>query len=161
MNPGAGSDVQAVRDFSIAVNANYEKAHYKDFVGCFIFTNITGQVNCGTINGVQLARLPNFQIRVTPQDIQTFNWGTLTEFVAYEHIGQHFQDNTGLNPLGSYYDLGAGIVADIGDQLAAASSRLKPDQSVWFDRGQRPRGRERRAEQCWFRTVDRWPRGQH
>jgi hypothetical protein len=38
----------------------------------------------------------------------------LTEFVTYEHIGQHFQDNTGLNPLGSYYDLGAGIVALIG-----------------------------------------------
>lgn len=49
-----------------------------------------------------------------PSDTQTFNWGSLTEFVAYEHIGQHYQDSTGLNPLGSYYDLGAGIVADIG-----------------------------------------------
>ena len=47
--------------------------------------------------------------------MQTFSWGTLTESVTYEHIGQHYQDQTGLNPLGSYYDLGAGIVADIGD----------------------------------------------
>jgi outer membrane receptor protein involved in Fe transport len=114
VNPGADSDVGAIRDFSIAVNANYEKAHYKDFLGCFIFTDINKVTQCGTINGVQLARLPNLQIRVTPQDIQTFGWGTLTEFVTYEHIGQHFQDQTGLNPLGSYYDLGAGIIANIG-----------------------------------------------
>jgi hypothetical protein len=115
VNPGADSDVGAIKDFSIAVNANYEKAHYKDFLGCFIFTDINKVTQCGTINGVQLARLPNLQIRVTPQDIQTFGWGTLTEFVTYEHIGQHFQDQTGLNPLGSYYDLGAGIVANVGD----------------------------------------------
>jgi outer membrane receptor protein involved in Fe transport len=115
VNPGADSDIQAIRDFSIAVNANYERAHYKDFVGCFIFTDINKVVQCGDINGVQLARLPNFQIRVTPQDVQTFSWGSLTEFVSYEHIGQHFQDQTGQNPLGSYYDLGAGIVGKYGD----------------------------------------------
>ena len=115
VNPFADSDVQPVKDFKIAVNANYEKAHYKDYDGCFVYTNISGQVVCGTINGVQLARLPNLQIRVTPSDMQVFNWGSLTESVTYEHIGQHYQDSTGLNPLGSYYDLGAGIVADVGD----------------------------------------------
>jgi hypothetical protein len=114
VNPGADSDVQAIRDFSISVNANYENAKYKDYNGCFLYTNILNQRVCGTINGVQLARLPKFRVSVTPQDVQTFNWGSLTEFVTYEHIGQHFQDNTGLNPLGSYYDLGAGIVALIG-----------------------------------------------
>jgi hypothetical protein len=115
VNPLAGSDVQPVRDFKIALNANYEKAHYKDYEGCFVYTNISGQVICGSINGVQLARLPNLQIRVTPSDMQVFNWGSLTESVTYEHIGQHYQDSTGLNPLGSYYDLGAGIVADVGE----------------------------------------------
>jgi hypothetical protein len=108
------------------VNANYEHAHYKDFIGCFIFTDINGVTQCGTINGVQLARLPDLQIRVTPQDIQNFGWGSLTEFVTYEHIGQHFQDQTGLNPLGSYYDLGAGIIANIGDnwQIRLLGSNL-------------------------------------
>lgn len=43
VNPGADSDVQAVRDFKITVNANYEKAHYKDFLGCFTYKNINGQ----------------------------------------------------------------------------------------------------------------------
>ena len=115
VNPLAGSDVQPLKDFKITVNANYENAHYKDYNGCYVYTNIDGKVICGAINGVQLARLPKSQYRITPSDTQTFDWGKLTEFVAYEHIGQHYQDNTGLNPLVSYYDLGAGIVAEVGD----------------------------------------------
>ena len=114
VNPFADSDAQALRDLSLSVNANYEDAHYKDYQGCFIYTDINKVVQCGTINGVQLARLPKWQIRVTPQDIQLFSWGSLTEFMTYEHIGEHYQDQTGLNPLGSYYTLGAGIVAEIG-----------------------------------------------
>jgi hypothetical protein len=126
VNPGAGSDVQAIQDFKITVNANYEKAHYKDYKGCFIYNDINGNTICGTINGVQLARLPKMQIRVTPSDMQVFNWGTVTEFVVYEHVGQHYQDQTGLNPLGSYYDLGAGIVATVGDnwELRVMGSNL-------------------------------------
>ena len=126
VNPGAGSDIQAIQDFKITVNANYENAHYKDYQGCAIYTNITGQVVCGVVNGNQLSRLPKMQIRVTPSDTQTMSWGTLTEFVAYEHIGQHYQDFTNLNPLGTYYDLGAGIVADIGDnwQIRLLGSNL-------------------------------------
>ena len=114
VNPGAGSDVQAIQDFKITINANYEKAKYKDFAGCAIYNDINGVKQCSLINGNQLSRLPKFQFRVTPSDMQTMGWGTLTEFVAYEHVGQHYQDFTNQNPLGSYYDLGAGIVADIG-----------------------------------------------
>jgi outer membrane receptor protein involved in Fe transport len=114
VNPFAGSDSQPLKDFKIAVNANYMDGHYKDFQGCYIYTSITGEVVCGTINGQPLARTPKLAISVTPSDVQVFSWGTLTESVTYEHIGQHYQDQTGLNPLGTYYDLAAGIVADIG-----------------------------------------------
>jgi hypothetical protein len=116
VNPLAGSDSSAAREFKITLNANYENAHYKDFKGCFVYTDINGNVVCGTINGVQLARLPKFQYRITPGDTQDFGWGTLTEFLTYEHIGQHYQDSTGLNPLGSYYDVSAGIVAKVGER---------------------------------------------
>ena len=115
VNPLADADLEALQTFKITVNANYVDEKYKDFQGCFIYTNIQNQVICGTINGQPLARTPNLQIRVTPSDMQTWGWGTLTEYMAYEHIGQHYQDGTGLNPLGSYYDLAAGIVATIGD----------------------------------------------
>jgi outer membrane receptor protein involved in Fe transport len=126
VNPFAGFDLQAVRDFKIAVNAEYEKAHYKDFEGCYFYQDITGKTICGSINGQQLARLPNFQIRVTPSDTQIFSWGSVTEYVTYEHVGQHYQDNTGLNPLPSYYDLAAGIVSELGDnwEIRLAGSNL-------------------------------------
>ena len=116
VNPLAGSDSSAARELKITLNANYENAHYKDFKGCFVYTDINGNVICGTINGVQLARLPKFQYRITPSDTQTMGWGTLTEFLTYEHIGQHYKDSTGLNPLGSYYDVSAGIVAKVGER---------------------------------------------
>jgi outer membrane receptor protein involved in Fe transport len=116
VNPLADMDLQALQTFKIQVNANYENAKYKDFVGCALYNNINGQTICGSVNGNQLARLPKFQVRVTPSDMQAFSWGTVTEYVMYEHVGQHYQDDTNLNPLGSYYDLGAGIIASVGEQ---------------------------------------------
>ncbi|HEV7612349.1 MAG TPA: TonB-dependent receptor plug domain-containing protein [Steroidobacteraceae bacterium] len=126
VNPFAGFDFQPLRDFKIAVNAEYEKAHYKDFQGCYFYQDINLVTRCGTINGQPLARLPDFQIRVTPSDTQIFSWGSLTEYVTYEHVGRHFQDNTGLNPLPAYYDLAAGIVAEFGDnwEIRAMGSNL-------------------------------------
>jgi outer membrane receptor protein involved in Fe transport len=115
VNPFATSSNQALAAFKITVNGIVEHGYYKDFQGCYIYQNIQLQTVCGTINGQQLARLPNAQVRVTPSDTQLFSWGTLTEEVIYEHIGQHYQDNTGLLPLHSYYDLGAGIDARIGE----------------------------------------------
>jgi TonB dependent receptor/TonB-dependent Receptor Plug Domain len=115
VNPFATSDNPLVGAFKITVNGIYEKAHYKDFQGCFVYTDINGNTICGTINGVQLARLPKYQYRLTPSDTQQMSWGTLTEQLTYEYIGQHYQDGTGLNPLNSYYDLAAGIDAKVGE----------------------------------------------
>ncbi len=122
VNPFAAVDNQMLKTFKVTVNGNYENAHYKDFLGCFIYTDVNGNVVCGSANGVQLARLPKFQIRVTPEDTQVFGWGSITEYLTYEHIGQHYQDQTGLNPLGSYYDLSAGIVANYGENWEARLS---------------------------------------
>jgi outer membrane cobalamin receptor len=126
VSPFAASDNQALSAFKISVNGNYEKAHYKDFQGCYIYQNIQGQTVCGTINGQQLARLPDMKVLITPSDTQTFSWGTLTEWLQYEHVGQHYQDNTGLLPLHSYYDLGGGALARIGDswEIALRGSNL-------------------------------------
>jgi outer membrane receptor protein involved in Fe transport len=126
VNPLAAMDSQPLKSFKITVNANWENAHYKDFPGCFIYKDINQVTQCGSINGVQLARLPKFQVRVTPEDTQEFAWGTITEYLTYEHIGQHYQDETGLNPLGTYYDLAAGAVANYGEnwEFRVAGSNL-------------------------------------
>jgi outer membrane receptor protein involved in Fe transport len=126
VNPGADADLEALQTFKITVNANYVDQKYKDFAGCYIYTTIEGVVVCGTLNGQPLARTPKLRIAVTPSDMQTFSWGTLYEFMTYEHVGQHYQDGTGLNPLGTYYDIAAGIVANYGDhwQLRLMGSNL-------------------------------------
>ena len=115
VNPFATSDNKPLAAFKITVNGIYENAHYKDFQGCFTYTDINNNKVCGAINGNQLARLPKYQFRVTPSDTQLFNWGTLTEQVTYEYIGKRFQDESNLTPLPAYYDLAAGIDARVGD----------------------------------------------
>jgi outer membrane receptor protein involved in Fe transport len=126
VNPLADASAEVLQTFKITVNANYVDEKYKDYQGCYIYTNIEGQVICGSINGQPLARIPDLRVSVTPSDLQTFGWGTLSEFMTYEHVGQHYQDGTGLNPLGTYYDIAAGIVATIGDnwQLRLLGSNL-------------------------------------
>ncbi|HET9109027.1 MAG TPA: TonB-dependent receptor [Steroidobacteraceae bacterium] len=117
VTPFANSENDALSNFRIGINGIWEDAYYTGFAGCYTYTDINNQTVCGTINGKQLARLPKFQIRVTPSDTQSFNWGTLTEQLTYEHIGLRYQDNTGLTPLPAYYDLAAGIDAMIGDHF--------------------------------------------
>jgi len=115
VNPFATSDNQPLSAFKITVNGIYEDAHYKDFQGCFLYENINEVETCGSINGNQLARLPKYQLRITPSDTQLFSWGTLTEQITYEDIGKRYQDDTELTPLPSYWDLAAGIDARVGD----------------------------------------------
>jgi outer membrane receptor protein involved in Fe transport len=115
VNPFATSDNKPLAAFKITVNGIYENAHYKDFQGCFTYTDINNNKVCGAINGNQLARLPKYQFRITPGDTQDFSWGTLTEQVTYEYIGKRFQDESNLTPLPSYYDFGAGIDARVGE----------------------------------------------
>ncbi len=115
VNPFATSANQPLAAFKITVNGNYEHAVYKGFAGCSLYENINEVETCGSVNGNQLARLPKYQLRVTPSDTQLFGWGTLTEQITYENIGKRYQDDTELTPLPQYYDLAAGIDARVGD----------------------------------------------
>jgi outer membrane receptor protein involved in Fe transport len=117
VTPFASSDSAPLSTFKIGINAIYENAHYKDFLGCFLYTNINNQTVCGAINGNQLARLPKFQYRLTPSDTQSFGWGTLTEQLTYESIGRRYQDESNLTPLPAYYDIGFGVDAMIGENF--------------------------------------------
>ncbi|HEX5460646.1 MAG TPA: TonB-dependent receptor [Steroidobacteraceae bacterium] len=117
VTPFATSSTAPLSTFKITVSGIFEDASYKDFQGCFIYTSITNQQVCGAINGNQLARLPKFQVRLTPSDTQSFNWGTLTEQLTYEHIGKRFQDESNLTPLPAYYDLAFGVDAMIGERF--------------------------------------------
>jgi outer membrane receptor protein involved in Fe transport len=126
VTPFAASSIQPLSTFKIEVNGLYEHATYYGFVGCFLYQNITGQTVCGSANGNQLARLPNYQVRITPSDTQNFDWGTVTEQLTYENIGKRFQDDTNLTELPSYYDLAFGVDAMYGEhwELRVLGSNL-------------------------------------
>jgi outer membrane receptor protein involved in Fe transport len=115
VNPFADADAEVARTLKIAVNGNYENAHYRDYNGCYDYTNYQGQNICGDINGKQLARLPKDQVRVTLSDLQSTGWGSITESLTYEYIGARYQDQVEATPLYAYYDLGAAILAKVGD----------------------------------------------
>ncbi len=127
VTPFATSDIQPLSTFKIEVNGLYERATYNNFVGCYLYTLInTTTTVCGSANNNQLARLPKYQVRITPSDTQSFDWGTVTEQITYENIGKRFQDDTNLTELPSYYDLAFGVDAMYGEhwELRVLGSNL-------------------------------------
>ncbi|HEV2443932.1 MAG TPA: TonB-dependent receptor [Steroidobacteraceae bacterium] len=117
VTPFATNDNAVLSTFKITISGLYESAYYTDHAGCFLYNNINNQPVCGSIDGNQLARLPKYQLRLTPEDTQSFDWGTLTEQMTYENIGKRYQDDTSLTPLPSYYDLAFGVDAMIGEKF--------------------------------------------
>ena len=74
----------------------------------------TAHNQCAAIDGAPILRQPKFHILLTPSYTLVPAWGDVTGFVTYEHVGQRYEDQSGLQPLGVFYTLGAGIVADYG-----------------------------------------------
>ena len=104
------------KGFNIRVVGDYEDGKFQDYIGCLKYIDINGNPQCAQINGSPLERQPKFQVRVTPSyTVVPGPWGDVTAWVTYEHVGQRYEDLTGLQPLGTYYTLAAGIVTDIGN----------------------------------------------
>jgi len=101
--------------FNVRLVGDYMDGHYTDYSGCIPYTNILGQATCGTIDGAPLQRQPKYQFRLTPSYTVPAPWGDVMGFVTYEYVGQRYEDIAGLAPLGTYYMLGAGVVANVGN----------------------------------------------
>jgi outer membrane receptor protein involved in Fe transport len=105
--------VTPVQNFVIRLVADYMDGHYENLLECAPYFNIAGIKQCASFNGQPLARQPKWQARVTPSYTLPWSDGDLTGFITYEYIGQRYEDQTGLTPLGTYYLLSAGIVANV------------------------------------------------
>jgi outer membrane receptor protein involved in Fe transport len=103
-----------IHDLNITVNGAYMDGHFTHYNGCAPYIDINGNNQCAVIDGAPIERQPKFQIRVTPSYMLEPVWGTALGWVTYEHIGQRFEDITGLQPLGSYYMLSAGLLFNYG-----------------------------------------------
>jgi outer membrane receptor protein involved in Fe transport len=106
--------VTPFQNFVIRLVGDYMDGHYDNYNGCAPYIDIYGHNQCAQINGAPLQRQPKWQARVTPSYTVPWSNGDVTAFVTYEYVGQRYEDQTGLQPLGTYYMLGAGVVANVG-----------------------------------------------
>ncbi len=105
--------VTPIANFTVGVIADYMHGRYEDYIGCAPYIDIYGNNRCAQVNGAPLQRQPSFQARVTPAYMLPTPVANFTGWVTYEYVGQRYEDIFGLQPLGIYSMLGAGIVADL------------------------------------------------
>jgi outer membrane receptor for Fe3+-dicitrate len=106
--------VTPIANLNITLIGDYMDGHYTHYNGCLPYIDINGNNQCSLVDGAPIQRQPKLQFRVTPSYTWTPTWGDMTPYVTYEHVGQRYEDLTGLQPLGTYYTLGAGVVANWG-----------------------------------------------
>ena len=107
--------VSPIERLKVAFVGNYLDGHYTGYFACIPFVNSVTGNGCAEIDGKQLQRQPKFRIAVQPGYTIPFGWGDLGAFLTYSHVGQHTQDQSGLQLLGSYDTLDFGVVADYGE----------------------------------------------
>ncbi|RPE76903.1 TonB-dependent receptor [Vulcaniibacterium tengchongense] len=108
---GALTPTDALR---IQLVANYLDGEYTDYDACLPYVDINGGENCAPIEGQQLQRQPKLRYMITPSYRFDLPWGDITPYVTYTHVGDHTQDQSGLQQLGSYHTVDFGVTANIG-----------------------------------------------
>ena len=116
-------------NFRFTVVANYLDGEYTDFDACFPFTNVVTGDGCAPIEGKPLQRQPKLRYMLTPSYRFDAGSAELEAFVTYTHVGDHTQDQSGLQQLGSYQTLDAGVTANVGDnwQFSVRGSNLSDE----------------------------------
>ena len=101
--------------FTLRVVAGWENGHYENADTCYPYTNILGQQLCGPISGAPIQRQPEIRVDVTPSYSIAVPWGDVEAWLTVEHEGQRYEDQSGLQPLGTGTLVSAGILSDIGN----------------------------------------------
>jgi len=102
-------------NFRFQVVANLLDGEYTDYDACFPYTNVVTGNGCAPIEGQQLQRQPKERYMLTPSYRLPLGWGELEAFVTYTYVGDHTQDQSGLQQLGTYNTWDFGITASVGD----------------------------------------------
>jgi hypothetical protein len=103
-----------VEHFSVSLTGNYVDGHYTHNNACVPGFNINGVSECLSFDGEPLARQPEVHYRLTPEYTWPATWGSIGGWLTLTHVGQRYEDQTGMQPLGRYDTLAAGIVANVG-----------------------------------------------
>ena len=100
---------------SLRLVADYMHGVYQHDSACFPYTNIYGAAACASFNGAPIQRQPNVHLLAQPSYSVAVPWGDVSAWVNVEYVGKRYEDQAGLEPLGSYTMLGGGLDTDIGD----------------------------------------------
>lgn len=95
--------------------ANYLDGEYTDYDACLPYTDINGNANCASIEGQQLQRQPKFRAMFTPSYNFVMSWGDIMPYITYTYVGDHTQDQSGLQQLGSYHTFDFGVTSNVGE----------------------------------------------
>ncbi|HEV7137122.1 MAG TPA: TonB-dependent receptor plug domain-containing protein [Steroidobacteraceae bacterium] len=101
--------------FTLRLVGGWMHGVYQNADTCYPYTNIFGQQLCANVSGAPLQRQPKIRVDVTPSYSVATPWGDIEAWVTVEHSGQRYEDQSGLQPLGTYTMLSGGIVSDFGD----------------------------------------------
>jgi outer membrane receptor protein involved in Fe transport len=112
--------------FRFQVVANWLDGEYTDYDACFPFSNVVTGDGCAPIEGRQLQRQPKLRYMLTPSYRWTMGSADIDAFVTYTSVGDHTQDQSALQQLGSYETWDAGVTATVGDhwQFALRGTNL-------------------------------------
>ena len=102
-------------NFRFQVVANCLDGEYTDYDECVPFSNVVTGDGCAPIEGQQLQRQPKLRYVLTPSYHMALAWGDFDAYVSYTYVGDHTQDQSGLQQLGTYYTWDFGISASIGE----------------------------------------------
>ena len=81
----------------------------------FPYTNVVTGNGCAPIEGQQLQRQPKLRYMLTPSYRLPLGCGEIEAYVTYTHVGDHTQDQSGLQQLGTYETWDFGITANVGE----------------------------------------------
>jgi len=102
-------------NFRFQVVANYLDGEYTDYDACIPYNNVVTGDGCAPIEGQQLQRQPKLRFMLTPSYRMPIGSGDFNAYVTYTYVGDHTQDQSGLQQLGTYETWDFGITADIGE----------------------------------------------
>lgn len=103
------------KGLALRVVADWENGHYTNASTCYPYTNILGQTLCGPITGSPIQRQPSVRVDATPSYSVAVPWGDIETWLEVEYDGQRYEDQSGLQPLGTGTLLSGGILSDVGN----------------------------------------------
>jgi outer membrane receptor protein involved in Fe transport len=103
-----------IENLSFTLSGDYMDGHYSDYDSCVPYVAQDGSNQCAAITGNVLDRQPKLQYRFTPAYTIPTDWGSVKLWTTYEYVGNRYGDQLSQQPLGHYYDIAIGAVANVG-----------------------------------------------